>query len=40
MEICDCEGKVVAHRRVQLKDGAITADDQAAGPLALEPSKT
>ena len=31
------------HRRIQLMDGAITADDRAAGsrsPLALEPSKT
>jgi lipoprotein-releasing system ATP-binding protein len=31
------------HRRVQLMDGAITADDRSAGPagpLALEPSKT
>jgi len=31
------------HRRIQLMDGAITADDLAAGapsPLAMEPSKT
>jgi lipoprotein-releasing system ATP-binding protein len=31
------------HRRIQLMDGAITADDRASGPpgrLALEPSKT
>jgi lipoprotein-releasing system ATP-binding protein len=28
------------HRRIQLMDGAITADERAAGPLALEPSKT
>ena len=31
------------HRRIQLMDGAMSADDQAAGPsgpLALEPSKT
>jgi lipoprotein-releasing system ATP-binding protein len=28
------------HRRIQLMDGAITADERAAGPLALELSKT
>jgi lipoprotein-releasing system ATP-binding protein len=28
------------HRRIQLMDGAITADERAAGPIALELSKT
>jgi lipoprotein-releasing system ATP-binding protein len=28
------------HRRIQLMDGAVEADDRAGAPLALEPSKT